>query len=74
MKKSALLATLIVILSIFSTAAEAYRCVWRDGHRICWHEGTTVYHVYPAVESTRYVVYDRAVTPCYWVNGRRFCR
>lgn len=74
MKKLTLLATLMLTAAVFSTSAEAYRCAWNDGHRVCWHENTTVYHVYPGVESTRYVVYDRTVTPCYWVNGHRFCR
>jgi len=74
MKKLILLATLILSVSIFSTAAQAYRCAWNYGHRVCWHEDTTVYHIYPTAYSTRYVVYDRTVNPCYWVNGRRYCR
>lgn len=74
MKKLVLFAALLVSTSVISTASQAYTCAWRGNHRVCWHDNTTVYHVYPTARSTTYVVYDRAATPCYWVNGRRFCR
>lgn len=75
MKKLTMLATIFILsCSIFSTAAEAYRCDWRNGHRVCWHEGTTIYHVYPNANRNTYVVYDRVSSPCYWYDGRRFCR
>ena len=69
MKKLALLTIIMLTTVMFSTASQAYRCAWRDGHRVCWHDNTNVYHVYPRSDSYRYVVYTRGADNCYTVGG-----
>lgn len=77
LKKLAFVSMFVLTISTFSTSAQAYRCGWGGGQRVCWHENTTVYHVYPRAESRSYVVYtnERPIDRgCYWVNGNRVCR
>lgn len=74
LKKSLLVLTVTLAVSALSTASEAYRCAWRNGHRVCWHEGTTNYRVYKTT----------TVASCYntrgfwrggvWHAGSRVCR
>jgi hypothetical protein len=61
-KKLAIVLVFTLIATTFTTSAEAYRCGWRNGHRVCWHEATT-YRVYPTEARV-----------CHWVRGVRVCR
>ena len=75
LKKLALVTAFALTVSSFSTAAEAYRCAWRNGHRVCWHENVAnVYHYYPRAESRSFVVYTSDHNGCFWRNGYRICR
>lgn len=39
--KGILIAGISLSLSTISMNTQAYQCEWRNGHRICWHNGET---------------------------------
>ncbi len=45
-------------------SAEAYRCAWRYGQRVCWHDNN--YNAGYRYKNTNYKNYGNR---CYWVKG-----